>query len=124
MHLQTPMRWASSRLLASLGSLTAVLLLAFPVPAHTRSITGTVVDKFGRQPLNGVQVNVEGTQRGGLTDARGRFNISGVPAGQVTLRAVYIGYRTERQQVTVASGEGATANFELGVSAVSLDEVV
>jgi TonB-dependent starch-binding outer membrane protein SusC len=123
MHLTAPNRRVSRRL-SSFGGLIASLLLAGPVSAQTGSVTGTVVDKLGRQPLNGVQVSIEGTQRGGLTDARGRFTIAGVPAGQLTVRAVYIGYRTESQQVTVVAGQAAAVNFELGVSAVSLDEVV
>jgi TonB-dependent SusC/RagA subfamily outer membrane receptor len=110
---------------SALAGLVLAVALAWPVAAQqTGSITGTVVDKSGRQPLNGVQVSVDGTTRGGLTDARGRYTIAGVPAGQHTVRATYIGYRTETQQVTVSAAQAAALNFELGVSAVSLDEVV
>jgi TonB-dependent SusC/RagA subfamily outer membrane receptor len=123
MHLHTPSRRAS-RLFSSLGSLVAAVLIALPVSAQTGSVTGTVVDKSGRQPLNGVQVSVDGTQRGGLTDARGRYTITGVPLGARTLRATYIGYRTEPRQINVTAGAAVTENFELGVSAVSIDEVV
>src|SRR5262245_5113637 len=121
MRLRAPYqaRWGTT--LA--GLLTAVLLAA-RVHAQTGSIVGQVIDKTGRQPLNGVQVSVDGTTRGGLSDARGRFSIAGVPTGTVTVRATYIGYRTETRQATVSVGAAATVEFELGVSAVSLDEVV
>ncbi|HUF51833.1 MAG TPA: TonB-dependent receptor [Longimicrobiales bacterium] len=108
-----------------LGGLLAAVLVAAPAAAQqTGSIVGTVVDKSGRQPLNGAQLQVDGSPRGALTDGRGRFTIVNVPAGQVTVRVVYIGYRTETQQVRVTAGQAATVNFELGVSAVALDELV
>ncbi|MGH7468753.1 MAG: TonB-dependent receptor domain-containing protein [Longimicrobiales bacterium] len=110
---------------SELAGLILAAALALPVAGQQAgSITGTVVDKAGRQPLNGVQVSVDGTTRGGLTDARGRYTIAGVALGQHTVRATYIGYRTETQQVAVAGPQAATLDFEMGVSAVSLDEVV
>lgn len=124
MHLQTSRR-LYSKWVTRFGALAAAVLFTIPVTAQqTGSVTGTVVDKSGRAPLNGVQVSVDGTQRGSLTDARGRYTITGVPAGARTVRATYIGYRTETSPVTVAAGQAATLNFEMGISAVSLDEVV
>jgi TonB-dependent SusC/RagA subfamily outer membrane receptor len=111
-------------LATTLGGLFSALLVALPLSAQTGSIVGTVIDKTGLQPLNGVQVSVDGTTRGTLTDARGRFSIAGIPVGSHTVRATYIGYRTETKPATVAVGAAATVNFEMGVSAVSLDEVV
>ena len=124
MRLLAPFH-AGSKWASGLGGMLAAILLALPVSAQqTGTVTGVVLDKLGRTPLNGVQVSIDGTTRGMLTDARGRFSLTNVPVGAVTLRATYIGYRTETQAVTVAAGQTATANFELGVSAVSLDEVV
>src|ERR1044071_7732592 len=82
-----PDRW-----LPPLTGLFGALLLAGPIAAQSGTVTGTVVDKSGRQPLNGVQVSVDGTQRGMLTDARGKFSISGIQPGTVVIRATYIGY--------------------------------
>ena len=121
MHPQRSYRRYLSTFLT--GALFAAVFT--PVSAQqTGSISGTVIDKSTRAPLNGVQVSIEGTTRGGLSDARGRFTIPNVAAGSARVRAMYIGYRTEIVPVTVAAGQAATANFELGVSAVSLDEVV
>jgi TonB-dependent SusC/RagA subfamily outer membrane receptor len=118
------MQFAAAARRVGLGSLLMALVTIPAAAQQTGSVTGTIVDKSGRQPLNGVQVSVEGTQLGALSDARGRFTITSVPAGTATLRATYIGYRTESQTVTVAAGQPVTASFELGVSAVALDEVV
>lgn len=106
-------------------ALTALLALpSFLAAQQTGSITGTVVDATNQQPLSGAQISVEGTQRGALSDARGRFLILRVPTGPQTVRVTYIGYATQTQEVTVGPGEAVTVNFELGVSAVALDEVV
>ncbi|MEX2284477.1 MAG: TonB-dependent receptor [Gemmatimonadota bacterium] len=119
MHLHAP-----TRLSKLISSLVAAFVFALPVAAQTGSITGTVVDKSGKQPLNGVQLSIEGTQIGTLSDARGRYTIARVPNGQVVVRATYIGYRSETQTVSVSGTTAVTANFELGVSAVSLNEIV
>jgi outer membrane receptor for ferrienterochelin and colicin len=110
--------------LMSLAVVSASLSLAASAQAQAGTVTGTIVDKTTRQPLNAVQVMIDGTTRGGMTDARGRYVIPNVTPGTVTVRATSIGYRTETQAVQVAANGSAVANFELGVSAISLDEVV
>jgi TonB-dependent starch-binding outer membrane protein SusC len=125
MQLASPREPMFARLRCSVGSLLMAFLVAAPAAAQqTGSVTGTVADISGGAPLNGVQVSITGTNLGGLTDARGRYLIQNVPAGQHTVEVVFIGYRTEQQTVTVAAGETASANFQLGISAVTLDEVV
>ncbi len=115
-------RWTVSS--AALAATLALVSVSSPVAAQTGTVTGEVRDNVTGQPLNGVQLTVVGTQRGGVTDARGRFLIPSVPVGVQTVEAVYIGYRTEQQAVTVTAGETATLSLSLGVSAVTLDEVV
>ncbi len=107
-----------------LGSVLGLALLAGTTQAQTGTVTGTVTDKSTGQPLNGVQVSVVGTNRGGLTDGRGRFLVPAVPPGQHQVQAVYIGYRTIDKQVTVEAGGTAQVDFDMAVSAVSLQEVV
>jgi len=85
------------------GGGLAVFLLAAGTEAQTGTVTGTVIDRSTNQPLNGVQVSIVGTQRGGLTDGRGRFLVVQVPAGAQQVQAVFIGYRTESKPVTVTA---------------------
>lgn len=108
---------------------TLALALALAVPSllsaqQTGSVTGTVVDATNRAPLSGAQVSIEGTQRGALSDARGRFLILQVPTGPQTVRVTYIGYASQTQEINVGAGQAATVDFELQISAVTLDEVV
>lgn len=98
--------------------------LAAPLAAQTGTVTGQITDATSGAPLNGAQVSVDGTTRGALTNAAGRYLIPGVPAGTYTVRVTYLGYRTVEQSVTVTSGASAVQDFGLEISAVTLDEVV
>ena len=113
------------RPLAAAAALLAALAL-LPNTAHAQqgAISGQVVDAGNLQPLQGVQVYVPDSDLGTLTDAEGRYTIEGVPAGQVRVRARLIGYQAVSRGVRVAAGESATLDFQLPVSAVSLQEVV
>ena len=112
------------RFLAVLAGILGLSLTAGTAMAQTGTVTGTVTDRSTGQPLNGVQVSVVGTNRGGLSDGRGRFLIPAVPAGEHQVQAVFIGYRTEQKAVTVTAGGTAQVEFDLAVSAVSLQEVI
>lgn len=92
--------------------------------AQDGAITGEVVDQSDLQPLQGVQVYVAGTDRGTLTDAEGRYRLESVPAGEVEVRAELVGYGTGSQTVQVTAGQVSTADFELSVEALALEEVV
>src|SRR5688572_19946052 len=81
----------------------AVLCSAGSVAAQTGPVAGRVIDAATRNPIVGAQIVVDGTQRGTLTDARGRFRIEGVPGTQIVLRAVMVGYRTGTEPARVGS---------------------
>lgn len=109
--------------IAAAGSLVA--FLAVPLAAQqTGRVQGSVVNGQTQEPLSGAQVYIPGTGLGTLTNAQGNFLLLNVPAGTHQLRVELIGYSSQAQEITVAAGQVATANFELGQSAISLDEVV
>jgi len=91
---------------------------------QTGTVTGTVVDRSTMQPLQGAQVNIPGTSIGQLANAQGRFLLLNVPVGQVTVRVQLIGYGSEEQTITVASGTAGVADFQLQAQAVELGELV
>src|SRR5690606_37879718 len=73
----------------------AVWFLAFapePVAAQRGAVTGTVRDAATQEPLVGAQIQVSGTQLGGLTDQRGQYLIPNVPAGERAIIVTIIGY--------------------------------
>jgi len=92
--------------------------------AQTGTLAGTITAASSGQPVNGVQVTVEGTNFGSLSNTSGRFVVIGVPAGTYTIQALSVGYRTETTEVTITSGGTATTEFSMTVAAVNLDELV
>ncbi len=110
---------------AALTCLAVGLLTALPAAAQqTGTVTGTVTSSGTGEPLAGVQVSIEGTGLGTLTQANGRYLILQVPAGEQTVRADLIGYGTVTQTVTVVAGQGTTVNLRLESEAIAMSEIV
>ena len=82
-------------------------------------ISGTVTDATTNDPLIGVNIVVEGTTIGVVTDAAGHFVIE-VPSANATLNITYIGYNPEK----VAISGQTTINVKLVPDITKLDEVV
>ncbi len=77
-------------------ALTFALAVTAADVAHAQDgrIEGVVVAEGSQRPLVGVQILVNDQPgKGGLTDASGRFRISGVADATVVLNARMIGYR-------------------------------
>lgn len=96
-----------------------------PVAAQaTGTLVGTVRDAASQRPLEAVQVYIANTGIGALTNAAGRFLLLNVPAGEHTLVAEIVGYRSGSQTVTVAAGASVVADFALEQTAISLEQIV
>ena len=121
MHTPGRTRWS-----LVLGALAAVAAAAGPLHAQqaTGVVTGRVTEAGNGAPVPEAQVNIVGTTLGGRTTPDGNFTIRGVPAGEVRVRALRIGYTEGTQSATVAAGATVTVNFSLNRSAVQLQEVV
>lgn len=120
----TPDRSIPNGFLAA--TVTALALVVAPAVADAQqgTITGRVVSAQDLEPLNGAQVFVPDTDLGTLTDEEGRYTITGVPAGDTPVRVRLLGHRQRTRTVEVPPGGSVTANFQLPVSAVSLEAVV
>lgn len=106
----------------SVGLLTGFLLaLVVPAQAQEGPVGGVVVSEQTLRPLEGAQVQVLGTERGTITDARGRFLIPGLSGPEVTLRVIMLGYRTAQQTVRVGD---VNARIVLSETAIELDALV
>lgn len=100
-----------------------LILAAADLAAQTGTIEGRITHAESGEPLPGVNVGLEGTSLGAVTDNGGRFAIGQVPAGDYTLVASVIGYQTIRQPVTVLVGDTTTVALRFRVEAVQLQEV-
>ncbi|MDR1499599.1 MAG: carboxypeptidase-like regulatory domain-containing protein [Tannerellaceae bacterium] len=57
-------------------------------PQQARTVSGTVVDQSG-EPLIGVNIQIEGTTTGSITDIDGRFSFQ-APQGNVIIQVSYV----------------------------------
>lgn len=106
------------------AALFAALALAPAAQAQTGTVIGTVTDVASARPLESAQVYVEGSSLGTLTNSSGRFVLVNAPVGEHNLVVELVGYRSGSQMITVAAGSTVTADFELSVTAIALDQIV
>lgn len=106
--------------------LGALLTIIWTAPLHaqqpTSTIRGRVTDNTSQQPIAGATVTVG--SRSALTQADGRYTLTGVPAGSDIVRVRMIGFAQATQPVMVAEGETATVDIALTAQAVNLAEIV
>jgi iron complex outermembrane receptor protein len=115
----------AARLLIQIAG--ALSVASIPVAASAQqggSIEGKVVAADTRQPLSGVIVNVQGTARGAVTDAKGQYRIDGVPSGAVVVIARIIGRDPGRATVIVPPDANVSQDFALTQTAVRVGDVV
>ena len=110
---------------AAFGGLLALLTIfaAEPALAQEGSVGGTVLDETGA-PVSAAQVQIVGTNRGTLTDARGRYVVTGVPVGPRGVEARRIGFQNAEVEVVVGAGAMAQADLILRASPLALEAVV
>jgi len=87
-------------------------------------IEGAATSEGSREPLSGVQIQVEGTELSALTDARGRYGIADVPAGSKVVLARRMGREPIRHTVLVPAGGVVTQDFVLPENPIRLSDVV
>ena len=109
---------------AAIATAFAVLLtLGLPngSAAQAGTISGTVLSDQSLRPLPGAQVGAVGTNIGGVTDANGRFHLSGLTGQTATLDVRLIGFKPTRATARVGD---ADVRVHLTEVAFSLDQVV
>ena len=90
----------------------------------TGKIQGRIVDKNGMS-LPGVNVLLEGTNRGAATDSKGYYVILSVPPGVYRVSARMIGYETlTKINVLVKADRTTTLNFTLRPKVLGMKEIV
>jgi outer membrane receptor for ferrienterochelin and colicin len=89
----------------------------------TGKIEGRVRDQAGA-PIANAQVFIVGTAFNALTNPQGYYFINNVPAGTVSVRAAFIGYKsTQVDGVKVLAGQTGTVDVQLEQTAVQIQEI-
>ena len=105
-------------------AVSVVSLAAFAPASGQQMVVGVVTSATDARPLAGAQVRITALNLSVLTDAEGRFQLSGVSLGRHQIVAQRIGYRPLTQSVEVTEGRTAGITFALEERAVSMEEVV
>lgn len=100
-------------------NITISFLLAQPV----HQVKGTVIDKSSRQPLEFINVMIVGLNKGGVTNAEGKFSIGQVPPGIYHLQASAIGYKTVTTPEYILSTRDLHIQIEMEENQTELEGV-
>ena len=111
------------------GLLGLVLAVLLPWTARaqqtTATVSGTVTARETNTPLAGVNVVVVGTGRGAVTGENGRYTITGVTPGTVSIEARRVGLQPLRRENVAVTLEGPnTVDFALEQVTLRLQEIV
>ena len=81
------------------------LTMLFPLYLIAQNDEGSVSGKiFGdNMPLVGANVFLEGTTMGATSDSLGNYLINGIPVGKYVVRADFLGYTTQKQELYISA---------------------
>ena len=100
-------------------------LFSLPAMAATDAhIAGHVLDAHSGEHLSFVNVQVEGTALGCLTDESGHFYLKNLPEGQLTIIFSMIGYETEKRTITLHRDTLVELNVRIAETSFMIDNVV
>jgi TonB-dependent receptor len=107
------------------GSITIlVLLLSSRVLAANSNIEGHVKDASTGGPLVHANIVLVGTSRGAATDMDGKYVLLNVLPGSYTVRASYIGYKSQQMEFSVKEGLTTQQDFVLTPVAIEGETIV
>lgn len=92
--------------------------------AQNAEVYGYVKDAMTDDMLPGATVAIVGTSMGTITNNEGLYRISNIPPGDYILAFSYIGFLTEKVEITLDPGEKEQVDMPLVFDAVNLGEVV
>lgn len=91
----------------------------------TGKIAGKIIDVQTKQPIPGVNVLLEGTSMGAVTDVSGQYTILNVTPGSYTVRASMIGYTTMRVEgVRVSIDLTTRVNVNLSSEVLDITDAI
>jgi hypothetical protein len=96
--------------------LAAILIVTFTsfLVGQTGKMKGKVIDRVTKEPLIGVNVTVEGTTTGAVTDSAGIFIVNSLPCNTVSIRVSLLGYKPQiKTDIVITNTKPAQVHVEL-----------
>ena len=113
-----------ARVLMVVAALATTAGVAALSAQSTGKIEGHIKDPQGA-PIPNARVIIVGTAFSAPVNPQGYYFIENIPAGTVSVRATYVGYRPLQQDgVRILSGQTLTVDFTLESSPVQLADIV
>ena len=121
--MTNPTTWLAP--IATKGLFLAVFLFnSFLLTAEsTGIISGKIIDKTTGETIIGAIAQLEGTDKGSVTDIEGNFRINVAP-GSYTLTIKYIGYSTASIVVDVKANDIVHVDYAMEAEDLALEEVI
>lgn len=101
--------------------LVLILQIKFAAGQGSLTVNGRINDENGTA-LPGASVSVRGTQSGGISGQDGKYEISGLMAGNIQLNFSFVGYESVNVKARLSSD--TTINVVLKPAPVMTDEVI
>ncbi len=103
--------------------LTSIFTKAIiPNPDRDIVVIGHVVSNNEHVPF--ASISIKGTSLGTVTDIDGHYRLANLPAGTYTIVASMVGYKPNKQVISVVEGEELKVNFSLEEDVIELNQVV
>ncbi|HWY44564.1 MAG TPA: TonB-dependent receptor [Candidatus Sulfotelmatobacter sp.] len=102
-------------------------LASFPVDSAAQGSRGTLSGKISDSSggvLQGAQVTLDPGGDTAVSDVLGEFRISGLDAGNYTVKITYVGFKTFTKAVTLSAGQTTSLEAQLALESVDLEVVV
>jgi hypothetical protein len=81
--------------------------------AISASLTGVIVDEITNEPLVGVKVALEGTNKVAYTDFDGNYTFDKLSAGEYKISASYVSYNKVTGKTVKVNGKKNELNLDL-----------
>lgn len=92
--------------------------------AQSGSLSGRVLSRESRAPLEAARIEILGTTLATATDAAGAFSLTGIPIGVYAARFSAVGYQPFTQaNITIGSGKPYTVLIELDRQPLTLETI-
>ncbi len=89
-----------------------------------QSIQGIITDAGSGNPLSGAHIVIEEQNTERSVIISGSYSISGLPDGEYSVKATYIGYETSSNEIVVSEGHEAVADFRLNSKPYLAEEAI
>jgi TonB-dependent SusC/RagA subfamily outer membrane receptor len=100
------------------------LVCAWRLGAQGTVVSGRVTDAGTNEPIGDARVMLANSGLATITNADGRYTLRGVPAGNVELRVLRVGYQEQKKPIVATANALVTLDFSMTRAVVQLQEVV